>query len=172
LAKQLARDVISPATPDSDLRHIEVLQSRSGAPFFRMPTAGSALQVSIAHTTTYVAAGVSATGRIGVDVERVDSCSLRLARYFVSSAEMPLLDSLLGGGESAFTALWALKEAALKALAVGFSRPPSAVSVDASYGLRLRVAGESGALAAWVEPIEDHVLAVAAGFDRAEAAPC
>lgn len=116
LARQLAR-------PESE---IVIDHDPAGQPFLALP---ERLHLSLATRAGVVAVGL-ARHPMGVDVERVDwevASPLDLLhpdeRRFLEATELP--DRPL-----AFTRLWAAKEAYVKALGTGFTRPPESFRVS------------------------------------------
>jgi len=69
--------------------------------------------VSISHSGNWVAAGVAARGRVGIDLEipRPGRDPLRLARAYFSAAEIRWVAA---EGEAAFLACWTMREAVAK----------------------------------------------------------
>ena len=169
LAKQLVLNHLLPRTGCS-LAQIKVATESSGAPIIRWP-GGHTPSVSISHTRHYAASAVAVAGQVGVDIERVEPRPLDQVRFFVSPEELPLLDSFLGGGETALTGLWTLKEAALKAIRVGLRIPPTAVTVDvgADAAIRIGIAdgGTHRVARGWVALTDDYLAAVVVTDDQA-----
>jgi 4'-phosphopantetheinyl transferase len=91
----------------------------------RPSIAGSALQVSIAHSGEFVACAVS-DSRVGVDIERSDrpEADAALAKRVCMASELLHLEQLAEGARApALIALWARKEAVAKALGLGLAIP-------------------------------------------------
>jgi 4'-phosphopantetheinyl transferase len=84
------------------------------------------LEFNMAHTRGLVAAAVTAQGRIGIDVEKIDrtKSDFAVAEAFFAPAELDLL-RLVPQAESPnwFFRLWTLKEAYIKAIGTGLSTP-------------------------------------------------
>lgn len=130
---------------------------------------GRGPQFNLSHSGDLVLIGVSAAGEIGVDVEqhRPTRDWPAIARQVFSPSEQAALFAMPAAeAPAAFFALWAAKEAFIKAIGLGFSHPPESFSV----ALDLRV-GEA-------QPVLDsghpgwcvHPLAAPAGYAAALAA--
>ena len=84
-----------------------------------------------------VAIAASPDSRVGVDLERLDALAPEHVRYFLTAREQRSANAL------PHAALWALKEATWKALALGDDVPLAALEIDvdrrgAMRGVRLR----------------------------------
>lgn len=145
------------------LRRISVLQCERGSPAVVvqgdagqwLPFAGS---LSLAHCDGRGIAAASSPGaRIGVDLERAGSVSPCHRRFFASDEE-------LAHGLNDATSLWALKEAAWKALKLDASRPLRCLKLefDAAHELRAVHVGNcrSGATATVLHPWLGYVAAL------------
>jgi 4'-phosphopantetheinyl transferase len=92
-----------------------------GKPFLRRP-----IEFNIAHSGEQIVVAFSAEHRVGVDIERTDPTIdvLEIATGFFSAREVAAIQSVRGDQRlRAFFRCWALKEAFLKALGDGLSRP-------------------------------------------------
>ncbi|MEU4168924.1 4'-phosphopantetheinyl transferase superfamily protein [Streptomyces sp. NPDC026665] len=103
---------------------------------------GADLQVSLAHTDELIVAGVSRTGRLGVDAEPAGRrISFEALREHVCTAEEARLLATLPEEEraQAFLRLWTLKEAYVKALGHGMRHrfPAVGFTWDATPTARL-----------------------------------
>lgn len=105
------------------------------------PGCAPPLDVSLSHSGGWIAAAVSRSGRVGIDVEAVRDVHAPLARRCLSETELDWLDGADTGASrnQRFFRLWTAKEAFLKALGVGLAVDPRdvplAVSCD-ELGLR------------------------------------
>ena len=91
------------------------------------------LSFNLSHTDGMALLAVSKHGRIGVDIEKMSSQSdcLELARSYFSKAELDALSALDSREQqAAFYRCWTRKEAFLKALGEGLSRPLSEFTVS------------------------------------------
>ena len=117
-----------------------------GKPVIDQPGVLSPIAVSLTHSESVLAIAVTGAGDIGVDVENeartVDR--MAIARRFFTTAESAAVESF---GSAAFFALWAHKEAMLKAAGDGLTvslsevefaidglAPPVLRRVPSSYG--------------------------------------
>jgi phosphopantetheinyl transferase len=105
-----------------------VTQATGCPPVVTRP-AGSGLFLSIASRGPFTAAAV-ATSRVGIDVELVDPEG-EVPWNVLHPSEAVILTRQEGHGRAAaFARLWSLKEAYLKALALGLFREPSSFGVN------------------------------------------
>ncbi|MGF9564355.1 4'-phosphopantetheinyl transferase superfamily protein [Neorhizobium sp. JUb45] len=126
------------------------------------------LDFNLSHSDDWVIAGVSLTGRIGVDVEaeRPEPFWREIAGSFLTPAE------LVAARDSDFLKFWTAKEAGLKAHGAGFAIMPNGVTVaEDGDGFAMQV--ESMVLrCSWQGLDETHMLAVATTGDMPEIAIC
>lgn len=94
---------------------------------------GGALAISLSHRDgrAVAVATRSAALRVGLDLERADGLSAAYARYFLTGAEWHT------GGTLSLNQLWALKEAAWKALACDATTPFTALELG--FGIHGRL---------------------------------
>lgn len=95
---------------------------------------GTALphRFNLSHSGEYVVLAISNTGRVGVDVECVDTTLINqgMARSFMSAEELQQYWALPASQQQTFFfRLWTIKEALLKAIGVGLRCCPRAVSI-------------------------------------------
>jgi 4'-phosphopantetheinyl transferase len=130
----------------------------------------SELQFNISHTRGLVACALSLAGPIGVDVEPIDrerDIASISARNFAPT-EVTDLGAVKDGArrQAMFIELWTLKEAYLKALGAGLSRPLDEIAFRFSGASDLHAAAKVGSIDVdWrfglVAPLPDYRLAVA-----------
>lgn len=116
------------------------------------------LALSVAHTDAHAAAAVTATGRIGVDLERARGVLPAHVRYFLCDAERASAPVAPAAG-------WALKEAAWKALGLTRDVPFHALTLRFERGrlIALRYAGRDHHVRAILRiPWPGWILAVVA----------
>jgi phosphopantetheinyl transferase (holo-ACP synthase) len=100
---------------------VEIDSGEDDAPAIVM-TAGAvpsaeALHVSITHKTDVAAAAALSGSKVGVDVEQITASIADIAEEFCTATERALVSAHEGsGGVYALTAIWAVKEAARKAV--------------------------------------------------------
>ena len=145
------------------LRRVSVRRREGTTPRVRVQNSGgdwsaASMVLSLAHRDGHAVAATAPPGaRVGVDVERVGSVAHSYIRYFASDAECSR------GPEDA-ASLWALKEAAWKALGLAPNLPFHALELEfdderALTGLRVERI-RFGAHASLLRPWPDHVVAV------------
>jgi len=102
---------------------IQLSHPDGGKPFVQRPADQATLDFSLSHADNTALIGVTARGRIGVDVERTaPPDSLAIARRWFAPEEFAWLETLWEPERSAsFLACWTAKEAHLKALGLGLS---------------------------------------------------
>jgi 4'-phosphopantetheinyl transferase len=113
-----------------------VHRASSGRPGCEPP-----LDVSLSHSGGWIAAAVSSTGRVGIDVEAVHDVHASLVRRCLTELELDWLDGAFteASRNHRFFRLWTAKEAFLKALGIGLGVDPREVPLDLSRDeLRLR----------------------------------
>ena len=124
---------------DIPAARVAVRLLEKGKPVIDQSGEAPPLSVSVAHSGSVLAVAVTRAGDVGVDVENeartVDR--IAIARRFFTEAESASVESL---GESAFFALWAHKEAMLKAAGDGLTVPLSEVEfrIDGRAAPKLR----------------------------------
>jgi 4'-phosphopantetheinyl transferase EntD len=115
-----------------------VIRRRPGRPPLVDALGERSVSLSLAHRDGLaVAIAASPESRVGVDLERLDAVTPEHVRYFLTARERGVLDALPRA------ALWALKEAAWKALALGDDVPLAALELELDrrgtlHGVRLR----------------------------------
>jgi 4'-phosphopantetheinyl transferase len=116
------------------------------------PSLPVSLHFNLSHSEGVAALGVSRTHELGVDVEHVRPLKEDIAERFFSRAEVTALRALPEHEQlSAFYRCWTRKEAVVKAIGEGLSRPLDSfdVTLDADAARLLRMDGENGGPAAW-----------------------
>jgi 4'-phosphopantetheinyl transferase len=143
---------------------LRFVRSRHGKPELASP-ALPRVRCNLSHTRGLVACAVTLTWDIGVDVEPLDPMPdwTALVPRVLSAPEQGALREVTGEEAGRrFVALWTLKEAYLKAVGLGLSVPPSAISVElAAEGPRLMSTGPvGGSPAGW----RLHTYSIAPGY--------
>jgi len=130
----------------------------------------AALDFNLAHTEGLIACVVRRGGAVGVDVEsmRHRGRSVEIARRFFSPQEIRELDACPAHLiDARFVELWTLKEAYVKAVGTGLSRPLDTFSFAFTGRSGLRFESALGDAATWdfalLAPTPDHRIAVAVG---------
>jgi phosphopantetheinyl transferase (holo-ACP synthase) len=102
------------------VKQVYVVGRRGGAPVAMLRTRGwnpLPVSISISHHDGYgLAAVADSPTRVGVDLARLGEIDREHYRYFLTAAELSVVDRIDA------TVLWALKEAAWKALALSAER--------------------------------------------------
>jgi 4'-phosphopantetheinyl transferase len=127
------------------------------------------LQFNIAHTRGLVACALSLAGPVGIDVEATDGKRDvgAIADYFAPSEVSELRACEEGASRQArFIELWTLKEAYLKALGAGLSRPLDEIAFHFSDASDLHVttpanSAHGGLRFGLFAPLDTYRLAVA-----------
>jgi 4'-phosphopantetheinyl transferase len=115
-----------------------------GKPFIAHPpdeAAPDGLTFNLSHARGFVACAIARGLVLGVDAERSDRLSDTepLARRFFSSVEYDAMAALDAGARHArFTMLWTLKEAFLKAIGDGLTRPLSESTFELGHDGAIR----------------------------------
>lgn len=146
------------------LRRVAVRRRPGGAPGVWVQDAGGGwraadVALSLGHRDgRAIAAAATAAGcRVGVDVERAAAVPAGWLRYFATAAER-------AGGPATGAALWALKEAAWKALSLGADVPFAALALEFDGAGELAAVVLRGrrhpARAALLRPWRRHLAAV------------
>lgn len=79
---------------------------------------------NLSHTDGLAACAIARVPEVGVDVERISDCNLNIAEKFASDEREYLREH-----PDAFFEIWTHKEAFIKALGIGLSRPLDSFSV-------------------------------------------
>ncbi len=99
---------------------------------------GQTLDLTIAHTTTFIVAAVAPKGHLGLDVERVDRDLTEEFLQGVFTIEEQEIASKSGHGPTAVLRFWCCKEAVSKALGTGIRFAPTDLRIreaDAATGI-------------------------------------
>lgn len=130
----------------------------------------AALDFNLAHSEGLIACIVRRGGAVGIDVESVRhrSRSVEIARRYFTPQEIRELDACPAHQVGArFVELWTLKEAYVKAVGIGLSRPLDTFSFAFTGRSGLRFESAIGDAPAWdftlLAPTPDHRIAVAVG---------
>jgi 4'-phosphopantetheinyl transferase len=159
---------------EAEARTLSFSVSAFGRPSLAGAQAGR-LDVNLSHSGEHALVALSPTGRIGVDIEvpRPMPDALRIARAHFHPREVAALEAHGSDGEAAFYACWTAKEAFVKAVGAGLSRPLNrfAVAVPPAPAALLEVDDADGPASAWtmaaLAPAPGTVGAVALAIPRA-----
>lgn len=113
---------------------------------------GAPLHFNLSHSDGLAALGVSHTRDLGVDVEHERPLKEDIAERFFSRGEVAALRALPESEQlAAFYRCWTRKEAVVKAIGEGLSRPLDSfdVTLDAGAARLLRMDGEPDGPEAW-----------------------
>jgi 4'-phosphopantetheinyl transferase len=170
VAHALARRSLSRCAPVAPTAWRFAAARPGGRPEVEAPAGGAGLRFNLSHTDGLAACAVARVADVGVDVEAGARLHrpLALAERFFAPEEAAALRALPEALQrEQFVALWAAKEAVLKARGVGLAAGLAAVRIalDAG-GPRLVASGaRDDAGAAWqlsvLRPTPAHALAVA-----------
>lgn len=114
--------------------------------------ASAPLHFNLSHSQGLAALGVSRTRELGVDVEHERPLKEEIAKRFFSRREVETLRALPEAEQlSAFYRCWTRKEAVVKAIGEGLSRPLDSfdVTLDADAARLLRMDGEVDGPQVW-----------------------
>lgn len=139
LAHGLLRHLLS-WTFQAPARSWAISADAAGRPHIVSPHPHRDVAVSLSHTRGFVAAAIARGFRIGIDAERRDPSrsQLDIADRFFANQEAERLRSLPQNRVApAFTALWTLKEAFVKAIGKGFAQPLKSFSFDGATPARV-----------------------------------
>jgi phosphopantetheinyl transferase len=152
----------------TEAHRIEVHRDGSGVPWARVGP--HRLPLSLSHAAGWAVAAAHTRLRVGVDVEPARPLPHRFSRYFVSPAEVAVLERW-GHRPTASLAAWTVKEAVLKSTGRGLSMSPRALrirSIDGEGRVAVTAGGAEVGAACWREG--DAVVALAwAGTSEAPA---
>lgn len=116
---------------------VPIRYTSQGKPFL---DGGRSLSFNLSHSDAYGVVAVGRSGRVGVDLERLDRTLdfMPIAARYFDSGERQLLDSCpVQRRRRAFFRLWTRKEALLKAYGSGFGvAPPAALSEMTGWTLK------------------------------------
>lgn len=115
LGRWAAKNLLSRHFLPLPLKEIEIVKREDGSPAVTAGGEEKEIYLSISHSNGVAVAAASATGKIGVDIEKTEERSGAWARFSFRPEEMA--DST----PEFMTELWTKKEAALKVLGVGLS---------------------------------------------------
>lgn len=105
------------------LRGARLVVAPKGRPYLEVPECRGCLDVNLSHCTGHVVMGISAWGKVGIDVEPHGSV-FSVARRFFSDAEVAWMDGLSAAAhDRAFSRLWTTKEACAKTTGRGLTFP-------------------------------------------------
>lgn len=162
---------------NSDPAAIRFQQNDYGKPFLRSPA--SSVRFNITHSGDCIVHAITDVTEVGVDVEHIrESAALWSTSTYFGAEERAYLGSLNAHQRDlALFRLWVCKEAYVKAVGTGLSKPLNSFTIDVSCDARPKLIFDSDDRAAptsWrllaFEPEKDVVGCVALGgdFDRFE----
>ncbi|WP_176752843.1 4'-phosphopantetheinyl transferase superfamily protein [Nitrosospira sp. Nsp1] len=119
---------------DSDPALIQFEQNRYGKPFLQYPA--SSVQFNVTHSGNYVFHAIAHGTEVGVDVEVIrDSAGLAsISSYFAAGEQGWLSATDSQAWNSTFFTLWVCKEAYIKALGRGLSKPLNSFEISLAMG--------------------------------------
>lgn len=155
-----------------DPARIEFFDSGLGKPALRTTLEGHSLQFNLSHSEDRVLVALRWQRAVGIDLERIHPMPDEddFARQFFCEPEAALLRSLSGEAKRrTFFELWTCKEALLKAMGDGLTRPINEVEVALQEGAArlVSIAGDPVLAAAW----QITLFRPAAGYQAALATP-
>ena len=119
---------------DSNPAHIRFRQNHYGKPFLQYPP--GSLQFNMAHSGDSIFHAIVHGNEVGVDVEVIrDSVGLAsISSYFATAEQDWLLARDSQEWNRAFFTLWVCKEAYIKALGRGLSKPLNSFAISVAMG--------------------------------------
>jgi 4'-phosphopantetheinyl transferase len=139
-----------------------------GKPALAQAPVGAALRFNLAHSHGLGLIAVTRSREVGIDLERMREGvrTAAIARRFFSPGEQAALAALEEEpARLAFFRIWACKEAYLKAIGAGISRPLQEIDVTLDPAPRLHVTGVPGETTRWslreLDPDPSYAAAVA-----------
>lgn len=169
-AHALGRLMLSQAT-GLPTDHWRFTVEAHGKPEVISPDGGPRLRLNLSHTHGMVAAALTETADIGIDVEHFDRSSdigLVARRVFAEDECAVIFAGAESGHLPRFLRFWTLKEAYVKAIGKGLAQPLKRISFDLgdrSLPPRMRLDGATDPAPEWqfrqVLPGPGHVLALA-----------
>src|SRR5215469_7012517 len=136
LSRAFLREVLS-VYVETDPAELQFAVAAGGKPALRAAAGAEPVHFNLSHAEAIALLAVTAAGPVGIDIERVrgDFEHNAIARQYFSAAECQEYFRL-GDGErpTAFARLWTRKEAYLKALGDGLSRPLESFTVATLSG--------------------------------------
>lgn len=172
VSRGFLREVLSAYT-HIDPAVIQFAYGPQGKPRMQPGSAAAPVQFNLSHCDSIALLAITADRPVGVDIERVraDPEDSMIARQFFSPAECQEYFSVGDADKPrAFARLWTRKEACLKALGEGLSKPLDSFTVGFTsctcthQAVPLQMRGDS-------EPWTVVGLDVACGYEAALAAP-
>lgn len=128
-AKQtVARFLEQPLAPE-DLRRVTVRNASDGAPYVSVDGHNGELEIAMTDRADWAVCAVATeAGRIGCDLELVETRSAAFVRDYFTAAEQERA-AALGDNSLAANLIWSAKESALKVLRTGLRRDTRTVEV-------------------------------------------
>ena len=119
---------------DSDPAVIRFKQNQYGKPFLQYPA--SSVQFNVTHSGNHIFHAIAHGAEVGIDVEVIrDSAGLAsIASYFSAGEQGWLSATESQAWNSAFFTLWVCKEAYIKALGRGLSKPLNSFEISFAMG--------------------------------------
>jgi len=123
---------------------------------------------SISHSGAYAVCAVSEDGEVGVDIQKVKSAPMNLAKRFFAQSEYQKLTLLPEGVEQdkQFAMLWTMKESYLKFTGKGMQVELSSFSVEEDSGKIISRLGSTLAYSVLLEPFPGYIICVCHGNNK------
>ena len=104
-------------------KYISFMRTEKGRPYL-CPSFGWEGDFNMSHSGERILAGISKTGKIGVDIERINPIDMSITHHCFTSEEHYYYDQLsLDEAMMFFFRIWTLKEAFVKTIGQGLSYP-------------------------------------------------
>jgi len=135
IAGRIAAKRAIQALTGASAREIHIETATSGEPLVHLHGEKPPVRVSITHREGRAFATAVSTGRIGVDLERIENRSPAFEKEWFHSSER----ALLGGQPKKLTIAWSTKEAVLKAMGKGLALSPRDIKISGLDATRVHV---------------------------------
>ncbi len=131
LGRWVAKHARAPFVDVEDLTRIRIVAAEDGAPEAFVDGTPAAFRISITHRTDLAACVVTTGGRVGCDLEAIETRTSRFVDDFFTTRERAWAEDGSPSDRDLRVALvWSAKESALKALRVGLRRDTRSMEVE------------------------------------------
>lgn len=126
-----AKNLVAELIGEPGLDRIQIIAAEDGAPEVFVDGTRLALSLSISHRSGVAACAIARSGRVGCDLEVVESRTPRFVADFFTERERAVARQVHDTRRDRYVALvWSAKESALKVLRAGLRRDTRSVDVS------------------------------------------